>query len=215
MSTSTFEPDDFLIFLDPDEPARVEYIRDELHPRLRELGERLRDALGERVDTELRCQLRSGRWHKTPWGTWVSIVSRQERGRSDPKRPRLVVFIDEREAQAGFALNIWSPAWEIVTKDAEAFASVVDAAAHKGGLEIAIAHWARGDRETLHYDSADAAVEAAEELGQDWLLVGATYPWPDRADLLCSPQFFDEALRVLDSGWPVYQWAFLGASETQ
>ncbi|MFQ5810590.1 MAG: hypothetical protein ACE5JM_13320 [Armatimonadota bacterium] len=213
MSGATFEPDDFLVFLDPDDSARLQYMRDELHPRLRDLGERLRDALGERAGTELRCQLRSGRWHKATWGTWVSVVSPQERRRSDPKRPRLMVFIDEREAQAGFAVNIWSSAWEIVTKDIAGFAEAADAAAQGGDLEIAVAHWDQGDRQTLQYDGARAAVAAAEDLGQDWLLVGATYPWPERADLLCSPEFFDDALRVLDGAWPVYQWAFFGESD--
>jgi hypothetical protein len=213
MNQATFEPDDFLIFLDEDQGARVEYMRDELHPRLHDLGERLRDALSERAGADLRCQLRSGRWHKKPWATWVSLVSSRELRRSDPKRPRLMVFVDEREAQAGFALNIWSSAWEIVTKDADGFAEVADAAAQGGDLEIAIAHWAQGERETLQYANAAAAVAAADQLGQDWLLVGATYPWPECAELLCSPDFFDEALCALESAWPVYEWAFFGVSE--
>ncbi len=213
MEGATFEPDDFLIFLDPDEAARVAYVRDELHPRLRRLGERLRDALSDRTGATLRCQLRSGRWHKTPWGTWVSVVSAQERRRSDPKRPRLMVFGDEREAQVGFAINIWSTAWEIVTKDPEGFAEAADVAARDGELEILIAHWESGDREILRYDSAREAVQAAEDLGQDWLLVGRAYPWPEQAELICSPEFFDEALRVLEGAWPVYQWAFFGAAE--
>ncbi|MGD8240849.1 MAG: hypothetical protein PVH68_20025, partial [Armatimonadota bacterium] len=198
MSGATFEPDDFLIFLDRDDAARVEYMRDELHPRLRDLGERLRDALGERAGAELRCQLRSGRWHRATWGTWVSVVSSQERRRSDPKRPRLMVFVDEREAQAGFAVNIWSSAWETVTKNVAGFAAAADAAAQGGDLAIAIAHWGKGERQTAQYDRARDAVKAAGALRQDWLLVGATYPWPERAHLLCSPEFFDEALRVLD-----------------
>ncbi len=43
MSTSTFEPDDFLIFLDPDEPARVEYIRDELEHAIVQAALRARE----------------------------------------------------------------------------------------------------------------------------------------------------------------------------
>ena len=74
MASQGFDPEDFLYFLDSDKVEKVRYIRDELHPRLREFGRDLAAGLDRRLGVTLRPQLRSGRWYKNPWGTWVSLA---------------------------------------------------------------------------------------------------------------------------------------------
>jgi len=219
-----FQEQDFTIFLEPDEPTRVAYIRDQLHPRLRVLGEEVSEPLSARVGMQLRCQLRSGRWHKNPWATWVSLVSEEEKVRGDPKRPRLAIFLDHQEAMVGFSQSIWQPEWEQLVDGFPPLANLIDDTARDGGLEIVIAHWIKDEagtstwqgekwrRETTRYVGGKKAIAAARRLGQDFFLLGRTYAWPQRKSLLCSPAFCGEALAVLEACWPLYHLVFLQAS---
>jgi uncharacterized protein YktB (UPF0637 family) len=211
-----FREKDFAIFLEPEQAARVDYIRDHLHPRLRDLGTELAGHLSRSVDVALRCQIRSGHWHKNPWATWISIISVEEKIRSDPKRPRLGVFLDHREALVGYLQSIWQPRWKELVEGFPPLAELTDDTAREGKLQIAIGHWIRPkeegaewERETIRYRTAKAALKAASRLGQDFFLLGRTYPWPDRKDLLCSSAFTAEARSVLEAAWPLYHLAFL------
>ena len=221
MSFEGFQERDFSIFLEPDEDARVDYIRDHLHPRLRNLGQELSRALSEAVGMPIRSQLRSGRWHKTPWATWVSLVSTDETVRSDPKRPRLTVFLDHLEAMVGFSQSIWQPRWARLVDEFTPLADLIDDTAREGDLEILIAHWTESEkgtsrwqgssweRDTIRYRSGKKALRAAARLGQDFFLLGRTYPWPQHKSLLSSPDFETEALEVLEAAWPLYHLAFI------
>ncbi len=210
MPFNGFDPEDFQAFVDRSLSARVEYIRDVLHPRMRSLGEGLAKRLTEKTGVDLRCQLRSGRWHRNPWATWVSVISPTEPERSDPSRPRLSVFLDPEEVIAGFCQSIWRPRWNSVTQRAAELAEVIDATVKRGRLSVAIAHWDDKGRTTTKFRSAARALAAAHELGQDFFIVGRNYLWPDAEALLCSPQFFEEAAQVFEAAWPVYHFAFFG-----
>jgi len=205
-----FDPEDFQAFVDRSLSARVEYIRDVLHPRMRSLGEALAKRLEEKTGVELRWQLRSGRWHRNPWATWVSVISPTEPERSDPSRPRLSVFLDPEEVIAGFCQSIWRPRWKKVARRASKFGEVISSAAKQGKLEVGIAHWDEEGRTTLKYPNAKRALAAASELGQDFFIVGRNYLWPDAQRLLCSAKFLDEAAEVFEAAWPVYHFAFFG-----
>ena len=187
----------------------MEYIRDRLHPRLRALGQELAARLESRTGVELRCQLRSGRWHRNPWATWVSVVAAAETERSDPNRPRLSVFMDGDEVIAGYCQSIWRKRWREVVRR-KGLAEVIDEVAKKGRLKIGIAHWEEGVRRTIQYRSGKRALEAAAELGQDFFVVGRTYLWPDKEPLVCSARFLEEVDAVFAAAWPVYHLAFFG-----
>lgn len=216
-----FREQDFTIFLEPDEAIRVDYIRDSLHPRLRGLGAELAESLSGLVDMRLRSQLRSGRWHKNPWATWVSLVSVEEKVRGDPKRPRLTVFLDYQEVMVGSCQSIWQPDWARLADEFPPLVELIDDTARDGGLDIAIAHWVQDEagasrwagetwrRETKHYATGKQALKDATRLGQDFFLLGRTYAWPKRKFLLVSPDFSKEALAVLEASWPLYHLAFL------
>lgn len=221
MAFEGFREEDFAIFLEPDEAVRVDYIRDALHPRLRVLGAEMAESLGRAVDMKLRSQLRSGRWHKNPWATWISLVSVEEKVRGDPKRPRLTVFLDHQEVMVGFSQSVWQADWTRLVDQFPPLASLIDDTAQDGGLEIAIAHWVQDEagtsrwagetwrRETKRYTTGKQALKDATRLGQDFFLLGRTYPWPKRKSLLVSPDFSKEALAVLEASWPLYHLAFL------
>jgi hypothetical protein len=210
MDFTGFDPEDFQAFVDRSLSARVEYIRDVLHPRMRALGEALARRLAEKTGVELRCQLRSGRWHRNPWATWVSVITPTEPERSDPSRPRLSVFLDPEEVIAGFCQTLWRPRWKKVARRASQLANVISSAGKQGKLDIAIAHWGDEGRTTLKYRTAGRALAAAAELGQDFFIVGRNYLWPDTQRLLCSRRFLDEAAAVFEAAWPVYHFAFFG-----
>jgi uncharacterized protein YktB (UPF0637 family) len=50
MDFEGFRPEDFLYFLDSDLGARVDYLKESLHPRLRDLGHELAAELRARTD---------------------------------------------------------------------------------------------------------------------------------------------------------------------
>jgi hypothetical protein len=209
-----FRPEDFLSFMDSDRFALVEYIRDSLHPRLREFGLELARELGTQLGVEFRAQLRSGRWYKSPWGTWTSLILPDERNRSDNRRPRLSVFLDENECLVGFMQNVWRPRWKRLVKQPEGLLKVMDkAASGRPKLQFALVHWVKdGDgqweRQTPTFGSAKDLLAAAAEWGQDFVLVGKVYPFPQQADFLTSPAVAQTALTILKRAWPVYKHAF-------
>lgn len=217
MEFAGFKPDDFHTFIFDPPVLKVAYIRDSLHPRLRVLGESLARELTASVGAELRCQLRSGRWHKTPWATWVSIISVQETVRSDPHRPRLSVFIDQHEVIIGFCHNVWPDTWQKTLKAAPGLAQAMDNAAQRGKIKVGLAYWAEGDkkgaweRQTDFFSRARDAFAAAKRIGHDFIFVGRAYPWPKEEKRLCSPAIAQESLRVLKAAWPAYHCAFFQA----
>jgi len=209
-----FEPEDFLSFLDSDRFALVEYIRDSLHPRLRDLGLQLAAEVGRQLGVEFRAQLRSGRWWKTPWATWTSLVLPDEKNRSDNRRPRLSVFLDENECLVGYMQNVWRPRWKSLVKRPAGLIKAIDkAASGRPKLQLALAHWTKGEdneweRHTSSFGNATDLLAAAAEIGQDFVLVGKILPFPQQVDLLTSPAFADTAATVLKKAWPIYKVAF-------
>jgi len=215
MTFEGFRPEDFLYFLDDDRLTVVEYVRDSLHPRLRDFGHDLAAGLRESLGVELRPQLRSGRWYKNPWGTWTSLILPREKVRSDNRRPRLCVFIDEHECLVGFMQNVWRERWKRLVKQrrADLIRTIDKASSGRPKLHLALVHWIRYEgetyeRETLRFKTAAELLEAADELGQDFVCVGRVYPFPPEADRLTSPDFATDALKVLKKAWPVYSYAF-------
>jgi hypothetical protein len=110
--------------------------------------------------------------------------------------------------------NVWRSRWKNLVKRPEGLAkAMAGAASGRPKLQFALAHWSKGEagqwerRTTLHA-TPEALLQAAAELGQDFVLVGKRYPFPQQADLLTSPAFADEALKVLQRAWPVYRYAF-------
>ena len=209
-----FLPEDFLYFMDSDQFALVEYIRDLLHPRLRELGLDLARELGKQLGVEFRAQLRSGRWWKHPWATWTSLILPEERNRSDNRRPRLSVFVAEEECMVGFMQNVWRPRWKSLVKRPEGLIKVMDkAASGRPKLQFALGHWTKSEdseweRHTSVFGSATELLAAAAQWGQDFVVVGKVYPFPKQADFLTSPAFADTALTILKKAWLVYRYAF-------
>jgi len=213
MSFQGFQPEDFLYFLDSDLEARVNYLKDELHPRLRDFGWELAGELGKRLSIELRAQLRSGRWFRHPWATWVTLVLPEERVRSDNARPRLCVFVDEHEAIVGFIQCVWKPRWQNLVKSPAGLEKAMNQAARgTPKLQLALGHWVKQDstweRRTSLFRTAKQLLAAAAEFGQDFAIVGRSYPFPPEVDRLTSPGFADEAVEVLQAAWPVYRYAF-------
>jgi uncharacterized protein YktB (UPF0637 family) len=214
MAFSGFSPEDFLYFMDSDQFALVEYIRDSLHPRLREFGLALAAELGKQLNVEFRAQLRSGRWWKHPWATWTSLILPDERQRSDNRRPRLSVFVAEEECMVGFMHNVWRPRWKRLAKRPEGLVRAIDkAASGRPRLQLALAHWEknaenRWERRTTLCKTATELLALAAERGQDFVVVGRAYPFPKEVDLLTSPEFPQTALAVLKRAWPVYRYAF-------
>lgn len=208
MASQGFDPKDFLYFLDSDKVEKVRYIRDELHPRLREFGRDLAAGLDRRLGVTLRPQLRSGRWYKNPWGTWVSLVYPDEPRRSDNRRPRLSVFLDEDECIVGYQQNVWRPRWKrLVEKHRKPLERVMRRASAEG-LELGLCHWADHERTTTLYKTPAELLDAAKQWGQDFVVVGRVYPFPQEVDRLTSPKFADEALDVMAQAFPVYKRAF-------
>ncbi|MBM3502102.1 MAG: hypothetical protein FJX74_25905 [Armatimonadetes bacterium] len=209
-----FSPEDFLYFLDDDRFARVEYIRDVLHPRLRDLGLELAEELGRQLGVEFRAQLRSGRWWKTPWATWTSLVLPEERHRSDNRRPRLSVFVSEEECLVGYMQNVWRPRWKTLAKRPEGLVQAIDkAASGRPKLQLALVHWEKNaqkqwERRTTVCTTAAELLALAAEWGQDFVLVGHVYPFPQQVKLLSSPAFAGKAVAALKKAWPVYRYAF-------
>jgi hypothetical protein len=205
---SGFEPDDFFVFEQTDVNFRIEYIKNHLHPRLRALGDQIRKFFLEN-NINLRRQLRSGRWYKEPQLLWthVSLVAPEEERRSDPKRPRLSVYIDEKRVIAGFCHNLWSPEWKKICEDEPALIEVIDTTVMSG--QIGILHRTEtGSGELLTFSRTSDAIAAAAQFRQDFLFVGRVYPWPDEQQLLCSPSFLASAQKAMFSAWPIYEYAF-------
>ncbi|MFQ6044218.1 MAG: hypothetical protein ACE5PV_25470 [Candidatus Poribacteria bacterium] len=203
-----FEPDDFFAFEQTDIYFRIEYIKNHLHPRLRALGDQIRKYFLEN-NIHLRHQLRSGRWYKMPIWTHVSLIALEEERRSDPKRPRLSVYIDEKRVIAGFCHTLWRPEWKKVCKDEPALIEVIDSTARSGELQIGILHRTeRGVGEIFAFSKASDALAATAQAKQDFLFVGSLYPWPDQQQLLCSPSFLPSAQKAMISAWPIYEYAF-------
>ncbi len=203
-----FEPDDFLAFEQPDVYSRIEYVKKHLHPRLRALGEEIRKSFHAVKATDLRCQLRSGRWYKTPLWTHVSLVAPEEQ-RSDIKRPRLLVYIDGKRVIAGFCHTLWSPEWKRLCRDEPSLLRVMDSVVRSGELQVGILHRTEsGSGEILPFSKSNDALLAAAQVRQDFLFVGRVYPWPDERELLCSPSFLSPAQDAMLSAWPVYEYAF-------
>ena len=210
MDFQGFDAKDFCYFLDNDKAEKVDYIKGELHPRLREFGWELRDELKKALGIELRSQLRSGRWFKNPWGSWVSLIYPDEPQRSDNRRPRLSVFLDEDECIVGYQQNIWRPRWQrLVSRHRKALASrMTSVASGETGLEFILSHWVDQQRRTTVFDSAGELLDAAAEWGQDFVAVGRRYPFPQEAEFLTSPALGEEALAVLKQAFPLYRFAF-------
>lgn len=206
---SGFEPDDFFAFEQTDVYFRIEYIKEHLHPRLRALGDQIRRSFLENEAIDLRRQLRSGRWYKMPLWTHVSLVAPEEERRSDAKRPRLSVYIDDKRVIAGFCHTLWSPEWKEVCKDEPALIEVIDSTAESGELQIGILYrTGTGGGKIFTFSNASDALAEATRLGQDFLFVGHIYPWPDEQQLLCSPLFLDSAQKAMFLAWPIYEYAF-------
>jgi len=207
-----FREEDFVAFRHPDIDFRVDYIKNDLHPRLRELGKLLRSFFMREMNIELRSQLRSGRWFKWPYWTNVSLVSLEEEDRSDSKRPRLSVFIDDKRVIVGFCQNIWSKAWKQVSENKSALSEVVDSTISKSKLRVGIFHWIEwneaANAEVYLYPDADTAIKEADRLHQDFIFVGQCYQWPGRKKRLCSAGFLDAAKETLYGTWPVYEYVF-------
>jgi hypothetical protein len=216
MDFQGLRPEDFLRFLDSDLEARVEYIRDELHPRLRDLGHQLAEELRKRMQIELHPQLRSGRWFKHPWGTWVTLILPDEKVRSDNKRPRLCVYVDEHHAAVGFMQSVWQRRWKSLVRQPAGLEKAVNGTTRgTPKLQLALTHWAKQadgtwDRSTTRFRTAKDLLAAAAQWGQDFVTVGRIYPFPPEADLLLSPRFAPTAADVLQKAWPVYRYAFEG-----
>jgi hypothetical protein len=178
------------------------------------LGLELARELGARLGVEFRAQLRSGRWWKTPWATWTSLILPDETLRSDNRRPRLSVFVSEEECLVGFMQNVWRPRWKTLAKRPEGLVKVIDkAASGRPKLQLALIHWEktaknRWQRRTTHCANATELLALAAQWGQDFVLVGKTYPFPQEARLLTSPAFADKAASILKQAWPVYRYAF-------
>jgi len=204
-----FVPDDFFAFEQTDVHFRIEYIKDHLHPRLRALGDQIRKSFLENKAIDLRCQLRSGRWYKLPLWTNVSLVAPEEEKRSDTRRPRLSVYIDDKRVIAGFCQAIWRPEWKKVCEDESTLIEVIDSTARSGELQIGILHRrGKGSGEIFTFSKASAALAEGARLRQDFLFVGRIYPWPDEQQLLCSPSFLASAQKTMLSAWPIYEYAF-------
>lgn len=206
---SGFEPGDFFAFEQTDVNFRIEYIKNHLHPRLRALGDQIRKFFLENETIDLRRQLRSGRWYKMPLWTHVSLVAPEEEKRSDAKRPRLSVYIDDKRVIAGFCYTLWSPEWKKVCKDEPALIEVIDSTARSGELQIGILHrTGRGMGEIFTFSKTSDALVATARIRQDFLFVGHVYPWPNEQQLLCSPSFLTSAQKTMLSAWPIYEYAF-------
>ena len=211
---SGFQPDDFFVFEDPDTVFRVGYIKEELHPRLRELGKQISKAFLRNRAIELRSQLRSGRWFRWPYWTNVSLISPEETNRGDGKRPRLSIYIDDKRVITGFCHSIWSKGWKIACKDERELAKVIDSTAKASKLQIGIMHWTewgeteKPNSEISTFTKANMAIKKATQIGQDFLFVGRYYPWPDEKNILCSESFIESAQQVLFSAWPIYEYVF-------
>lgn len=203
-----FKLEDFLIFEEPNLSLRVEYIKSSLHPRLKKLGEIIQDRLSMDTGLPLSCQLRSGRWFRLPYWTCVSIIAQEEVHRTDPRRPRLSIYLDRKEAMVGFCQTLWKPEWKKVAEDLDSFANVINSTISSNKAQIAVAHWTDNDRETLIFPDALHGLSEANRLGQDFFFVGRTYPWPAQKSILCSSDFLDEADFVLKLVWPIYYYAF-------
>ena len=214
MEFAGFSPEDFLYFMDSDQFALVQYVRDSLHPRLRDFGLELATELGQQVGAELRAQLRSGRWWKNPWATWTSLVLPQEWNRSDNRRPRLSVFVSEEECLVGFMQNVWRPRWEKLVRRPDGLISAMERVAEgRPKLQFALVHWVKNtanhwQRRTSVFETPSELLRAAAEWGQDFVMVGRSYPFPQEEKLLTSPRFADVALSVLKKAWPLYRYAF-------
>jgi hypothetical protein len=214
MSFPGFSPEDFLYFMDDDRFALVEYIRDCLHPRLRDLGLELAEETGRLLGVEFRAQLRSGRWWKTPWATWTSLILPDEKQRSDNRRPRLSVFVSEEECMVGYMQNVWRPRWKSLARKPEGLVKAVDkAASGRPKLQLALIHWEKGakqqwQRRTTPCANAAELLALAAQWGQDFVLVGKVFPFPQEVKLLTSPAFADKAAAILKKAWPAYRYAF-------
>ncbi|MGQ9731066.1 MAG: hypothetical protein ACUVX8_07295, partial [Candidatus Zipacnadales bacterium] len=167
------------------------------------------------LGVELRAQLRSGLWYKNPWGTWVSLIIPEEQNRSDNRRPRLSVFLDEYGCMVGFMQNVWRARWKQLLKNHhDEFARLIDQSAQgQPRLQLTLLHWTKGPTETWerrisHFKTATELLRAASEWGQDFVCVGQVYPFPQEADLLISSVFGDQVLTVFHRAWPVYRAAF-------
>lgn len=214
MNFPGFSPEDFLYFMDSDQFALVEYIRDSLHPRLRELGVEMAEHLGAEMGVTLRAQLRSGRWWKSPWATWVSLIVPYETYRSDNRRPRLSVIISDDQCLVGFVQNVWRRRWKNLTRHSKDLANLMaEAVSGRPSLQLALVHWVQGqqqewERRTSVFPTPAQLLRSAAEWGQDFVLVGKIYPFPQEADLLTSPRFAETALEVLRKAYPLYYYAF-------
>ncbi len=206
---SGFKPDDFYAFENEDIRSRIEHIKTDLHPRLKALGEQICKSFCEETAVSLRCQLRSGRWFRTPLWTNVSLIAPEEEIRSDVRRPRLSIHIDNERVIAGFCQSVWRREWKEVCEDKCALIEMIDSTAELAGLQIGLLHWVdAGTREIYTFSSASAALEEATRRGQDFFFVGHVYPWPDKRQVLCSSLFMESAQRAIFSAWPIYEYAF-------
>ena len=210
MDFAGFHPEDFLYFMDSDQLEKVRYIKEELHPRLRDFGHALAGGLTRAIGVSLRPQLRSGRWYKNPWATWVSLIYPDERQRSDNRRPRLSVFLDDTECIVGFQQNVWRPRWKrLVRTSRPALEKAMEqAASGRPKLDLILSYWTHHERQTMAHGSPAELLDAAEVWGQDFVVVGKAYPFPQKADLLTSPDLAEDALSVLRKAFPVYKLAF-------
>lgn len=217
---SGFEPDDFFAFEQTDLHFRIEYIKEHLHPRLRSLGDQIRKSFLENQATPtptpipLRCQLRSGRWYKLPLWTHLSFVAPEEEKRSDARRPRLSIYIDDKRVIAGFCHTLWCPEWKKLCQDESELIEVIDSTVSLGELQIGILQRVgkAGSGKIFTFSRANEALAATTRVRQDFFFVGHIYFWPEERPLLCSSAFLPSAQKALFSTWPLYEYAFYIAS---
>ena len=140
----------------------------------------------------------------------MSLIYPDEPQRSDNKRPRLSVFLDENECIVGYQQNIWRPRWQrLASRHSKALANRMNEAAKgRPKLEFILSHWVDHERRTTTFDSAEELIHAAGEWGQDFVTVGKVYPFPQKADFLTSPAFGEEALAIVKKAFPIYRFAF-------
>jgi hypothetical protein len=203
-----FEPSDFFTFEEEDIHYKIDYIKGNLHPRLKAMGEAIRIAFLECKGIELRSQLRSGRWFKMPLWTNVSLIASEETKRSDSRRPRLSIRIDENGVIAGFFLTIWSPEWKKVREEERQLIEVIDSTAKAGKLQIGILNWTQEGKRILTFPNARDAIAKATKLRQDFAFVGRYYHFPNERELLYSPLFLSSAQEAIFLAWPVYEFVF-------